>query len=489
MSLFPHRYDFLYADHAPQQRPDWRTEHRYPLSDRLIEQGHQLFGVRFGKTTRYALLDIDSGSPYHPQRDPQAIARLVAALEPLGITAYVACTSSYSGGLHLYFPFQTAQSSQRLAHAIKTQIHHAGFTLVPGQLELFPNPKPYSQVLTLFNGHRLPLQAGSYLLNADFYPVWTSRDRFMAQWHHCTAQNDVTAAALRKVLKQQRRQYVMSGKANKFLNDLNAEIEPGWTGRGQTNHLLGRIALRTYVFGHILTGGTPLVGQALVDQIVAIAQALPGYGDWCQHRHELEQRAVDWARCVEASKYYPYGFSQLAAPQKETRNWNQEQFNKTAAKITAAVQELVQIGLPDGATARFKALLAYGIGGGSLYRHKELWHPDHWGAILPDQLDTSDTPLSGASLARAVEDLDSSLDPYLASPATTNLPTAQISLFPPAGGNSWPGAGCDLLKPVQAGGNLRLKRRPATAVERSPQLPNQACFLRQWRSRQRVSGG
>ncbi|MEO0409351.1 MAG: hypothetical protein AAF289_18565, partial [Cyanobacteria bacterium P01_A01_bin.135] len=110
LSLFPHRYDFLHAEHpTPPARPAWKTEHRYPLSDRLIGRGHQLFGVRFGKTTRYALLDIDSGSAYHPQRDPQAIQRILAALEPLGITAYLVCTSSYSGGLHLYFPFAVAQ--------------------------------------------------------------------------------------------------------------------------------------------------------------------------------------------------------------------------------------------------------------------------------------------------------------------------------------------------------------------------------------------
>lgn len=43
LKLFSHRYDCLWARH-PQ--PDWRTESRYPRSDRLIDQGAHLFGVR-----------------------------------------------------------------------------------------------------------------------------------------------------------------------------------------------------------------------------------------------------------------------------------------------------------------------------------------------------------------------------------------------------------------------------------------------------------
>ncbi|MEO0407004.1 MAG: hypothetical protein AAF289_06600 [Cyanobacteria bacterium P01_A01_bin.135] len=415
----------------------------------------------------------------------------------MGITAYLVCTSSYSGGLHLYFPFAVAQPSQRLAYAIKILLHQAGFPLVPGQLELFPNPKPYSQGHTLFNGHRLPLQAGSYLLNADFYPVWTSRDRFVSQWHHCAEQNEITVAALRRALKQQRREYVVSGKANKFLNDLNAEIDPGWTGAGQTNHLLGRIALRTYVFGHLLSGGTPFVGTALVDQIIAVARSLPGYEEWCQHQHELHQRATDWGRCVEASKYYPYGFSQLAGePAAPRRNWNQEQFDKTAEKIRAAVVDLSQQGLPDGATARFKALISYGIGGGSLYRHKELWHPSYLpnggGNIQANIKEGKSPELSSATLIEEKENLNLSQSEVSSTTTPAATPTATCtSLFPPVDGDAALSQDCDDSKQAQLGGNSRLVHPLRTALlpPQLAQLPSHACFLSQWRSRQRVSTG
>ena len=110
LQLFPHRFDFLYAEHPdPGDRPDWKTEDRHPLSDRLLQEGAYLYGVRFGKQTDYLMLDIDPGSLYHPHSDRFAIPRLLAALEPLGLVETVAITSSYSGGIHLYMPFQKVQ--------------------------------------------------------------------------------------------------------------------------------------------------------------------------------------------------------------------------------------------------------------------------------------------------------------------------------------------------------------------------------------------
>ncbi|MBI4784723.1 MAG: hypothetical protein HY785_25915 [Oscillatoriophycideae cyanobacterium NC_groundwater_1537_Pr4_S-0.65um_50_18] len=388
LALFPHRFDYIYAEHPhPGQSPDWQTERRYPLADRVLLQGDLLYGVRFAAETQYCLLDIDMGSIYHPQRDALAISRILAALEPLGLAAHLACTSSYSGGLHLYFPFQKAQRSWEIAIALSASLETAGFKLAPGQLEVFPNPKPYGTEdnLSLYNAHRLPMQAGSYLLNADFQPIWSDRDRFVTQWHQVEIHNDIDAVALRRILRQvKRRHYRISGKADKFLNDLNAEIELGWTGSGQTNYLLGRIALRTYVFHSVLSAVEPLQGQALVDEIVRIAQALPGYQQWCRHQHEIEQRSAEWARCVEASRYYPYGRKAVDVAEKPSDplenpapSWNQQQSENARERIRGAIAfHLDHHSLPASATARFRLLTQAGVGGSSLYRHRDLWHPD-----------------------------------------------------------------------------------------------------------------
>ena len=389
LALFPHRYDFIWAAHTnPGETVEWQTERRYPLSDRQINQGSSLYGVRFGSKTSYSLLDIDIGSLYHPKHDPFAIARIISALEPLGLVSYLACTSSYSGGLHLYLPFEEPQSSWQLSIALSTLLENAGFILRPGQLEVFPNPKPYRSdgTFSLFNAHRLPMQIGSYLLNEDFQPIWSDRTTFVQQWNLVGSRNTIDAATIKRVLKQfKRHPFRISGKADKYLNDLNAEIELGWTGSGQTNRLLGRIAMRTYVFHHIIAGSKPLSGKLLIDEIVRVATSLPGYSEWCRHQHEIEHRSEEWARCVESSHYFHYGNAngKYKAPIKETDaaieelpNWNQQQSESARSKIRSAIADLLNQGsLPGAATERFKKLLQYRIGGGSLYRHKDLWHP------------------------------------------------------------------------------------------------------------------
>jgi len=413
LALFPHRFDYIWAEHpASNASAEWKSENRHPLSDRLIDQGAYLYGVRFGKSTNYSLIDIDRQSQYHPARDPQAIKRLIDALEPLGLVAAVICTSSYSGGLHLYFPFEQPQKTWQVAIALQTLLENEGFQIALGQLELFPNAKAYvKDQPSLYAAHRLPLQVGSYLLNDDLQPIYSTRDTFVERWQFAQQRNAINAEQIDWVIKAARRQqYRLSGKADKYLNDLNAEIEIGWTDFGQTNYLLGRIAMRSYVFGHVLYAAQPLEGKALVTDIIRVATSLPGYEQWCRHQNEIEKRAEEWAQSVEASHYFHYKHrrklhkanSDIAEP-----TWNQQQQKEARDRIKAAIADLLENeALPPTATARFQKLTAYGIGGSSLYRHRDLWHPVHLQPVEnsvetppnpPASLDCSGWESSGAA--------------------------------------------------------------------------------------------
>ena len=387
LTLFPHRYDFIYAFHPhPRERPDWKSENRYPLSDRQLLEGEYLYGVRFDNKTQYCLIDIDCHSSYHPNSTPLALSRLFTALEPLGITDHIICTSSDNNGLHIYLPLAKAFNSWQLAKAISVALESSGFKLKPGQLEVFPNPKAYitDKTPSLFNAHRLPLQMGSYILNDELQPANSSLTYFVHMWQACQKRNVLNIRKVRTLLRKAKQiSHQLSNKASKFLDDLDTEIGEGWTSHGQTNRLLGRITMRSFIFNHITEGGEPLRGKTLVEKIVSIAKSLPGYKDWCRHQHEIEDRAAEWARCVENSHYFAYGAARGKYKEPTTSNqidnepgYNQQQAQKTQARIVAAVQELVEKDrLPDKATARFKALLSYKIGGASLYRYRELWHP------------------------------------------------------------------------------------------------------------------
>ena len=381
-ALWRHRFDYIYAPHpAPDTKPNWQTETRYPLSDRIMIQGAYLFGVRPGPDTDYALLDIDRGSPYHPQRDPLALARINETLEPLGLVANIVLTSSGSLGLHIYFPCSEALPSWQLGIAITTLLENKGFRVIPGWLEVFPNRKPYAAdgSYSLFNAHRLPLQQGSYLLNDDLQPIASSEELFVCQWQQAAARNDISIEVLEQTIRQAKRKaYRMTGKARKFLNDLNAEIELGWTGTGQTNRLLGRIAMRSYIFGHVLGADAPLKGKALAEDIARVARALPGFNDYCGHQEDLDKRAKSYARAIERERgYYPYA-SGKALKVKTGPTENERRAAEAREHIQQATIALFrQNACPEKATARFKLLCDHNISGSTLYKNKDLWHPDH----------------------------------------------------------------------------------------------------------------
>jgi hypothetical protein len=288
----------------------------------------------------------------------------------------------------------------------------------------------------LFNAHRLPLQPGSYLLNRDLEPIWSNRSSFIQQWQTVQPQNEILPGSLRRILKQSHCQHrQISGKAAKFLNDLNTEIEIGWTDYGQTNYLIGRITMRTYIFHHVIEDDVPLEGKALVDQIIKIAKSLPGYKEWCQHQHEIEHRATEWVRCIESSHYFHYGSSDSQIESKAARrleaepgnlSWNQQQLQNTRERIRLAIADLLnQNALPVQATARFKQLTAMGIGGGSLYRHKDLWHPEFL------TLNAQDDQINQTQIVDRGFDqpLDASSNPKI-------VPVISTSLLPTTGSNA-----------------------------------------------------
>jgi hypothetical protein len=385
LQLFPHRYDYIWAKHTPD-RPQWRTESRHPLSDRLILQGSFLYGVRFGAQTAYAMLDIDRTSLYHPASDPLAIARMVQALEAIGLVDAIALTSSYSRGIHLYLPFSGVVPTWELAIVLEVLLQNAGFTVAPGQLEIFPNTRIGADVT--YKAHRLPLQIGSYLLDREWQPGYSSPAALVDRWHFAIRRNDLDAKALSTILKHaQRKRFKLTGKASKFLNDLNAEIEAGWTAHGQTNFLLGRIALRTYVFGHLDSPDQePLTGSALVNAIVSTARSLPGFKEWCRHQADLQDRSAEWARSVEASGYFPYGRDRIT-PIENARSvdWNRKQSLDARSRIWLAVQVLsASDSLGEKTRDRLFALKAQGIGTDTLYKNCDLWHPEHLKPSLKD---------------------------------------------------------------------------------------------------------
>lgn len=375
-----------------QAKPQWQTLTRYPMRPRTLwnqwQDANQLVGVRFGHQTQYALIDLDAQSQY---RSPDAISAIVQALETIGICRVIPIQSSWSGGIHLYLPLPEALPTFDLALAVKRCLEVQGFEVAPGQLEIFPNVKswgnPAKGQYIQYNAHRLPLQpgTGSFLLDDDLQPIGTDLVSFFHQWDSATPQQDLTLLqlALSQARANHKGNYQPSTDSkivDAWKQDLERELTEGWTGHGQTNHLLKTIACYGVVFQR-------LTGVALVDYVEQTAIASAGYPAWCRHQLEIRQRSQDWAKAAERY-YWELGTdgeregnvhaANNIVPMRRNRR-NQEKALDAQIRIQQAVKTLAALGqLPDDLSKRGDAIVAQArCSKQTLYKYQEFWLPKY----------------------------------------------------------------------------------------------------------------
>ena len=391
---------------TPQEKTRWTTEH-FPLQPDELMRRHaapnEAVGVSFKKFTRYCLLDVDRGSAIHPDNDSTKYAALLAALRTIGLISPVVVRSSWSEGLHIYYPLPKVVSSFGLACAIKWTLFNAGILLASGEVEVFPNAKGYGKDgnFVQYKSHRLPLQpeSGSALLNATLEPYSDSIEDLLDEFKQASSQQDLKLLkpAMASGWERQKlsRGYGSSDRTQKWQRHLEHRINTGWTAFSQTNSLIKDIATYGRVF-------VRLEGKGLIDYTMQTATSAPGYEQFCRHQQEIRRRVEDWSCCVEAY-YWPLGTDPMRSGTYAEHFHRQQEdcppasnnivsFNATRSaeaieRITAAVAHLESSGnLPDTATARSYAIIAAaklltgtGISQTTLHKHKylPLWHPDH----------------------------------------------------------------------------------------------------------------
>ena len=246
-------------------------------------------GKRFGKLTNYLMLDIDINSPFHPRN--QGLSKILNAMESLGLTRYIIVRSSQSGGLHIYFPLAEPVYSYAIANAAHAVLTQAGIEIKGGICELFPNKKAYEAE---HNGHRLPLQAGSYILDESFNPISNSKAAFVQMW-----QSAAEAQAEKITTKVSSQTFASSTQyrtATGYQAATGDRIPPiAWTGYGQSNEVMRQLV--NYGDGY---AGMRTV-ESLAEWIIRIAPQLPGYEEFAskESKHDLQRRnwAWRWAIC------------------------------------------------------------------------------------------------------------------------------------------------------------------------------------------------
>lgn len=241
---------------------------------------HIILGKRFGKLTNYLMIDVDINSPFHPRNG--GIDKILAAMEALGLCRYLLVRSSTSGGIHIYFPLAEPVSAWAIACAAHAALTAAGITIAGGICELFPNKKAFNAE---HNGHRLPLQDGSFILDDDFNCIGNSKTVFLRQWQICAAGQGT---------KQLAEELLEKHKPIPKPVSVGALPPIAWTGKGQSNEVMRQLVN----YGDAVMGHRTI--QALGDWIGAVAPRLPGFLQFAsaESRDDVTRRnwAYRWAK-------------------------------------------------------------------------------------------------------------------------------------------------------------------------------------------------
>ena len=409
-SLFPHGWDFILKE-TPES--DWKTIKKYKLTEQKCWYKYidpeKVLGLRFGNYTRHGLFDIDFGSIHDPREQEKSLDKLKEELEKWGITRIIPLQSSFNYGLHFYFFLDRLINTFRLACVLNKVIEDAGLEVKRGQLETFPNTKRYN---SLFNGHRLPLQQGSYLLDKDYVPYSDRLEDLIsaAEWSAEGNDTDLLESRLEeaydwfKVKKNQERvynptpedrefveqvEYAQREIKEGFLNQIRIEVEQGFTGNGETNDLLLTIAK----LGRILYG---LSGQQYIDYIKETVTSCPGYVKYCRHKHEIDRRCAEVARFGE-KQWFPYrtrltkdrpSYKYIKVSLTNHTNLNLERQYNAQSRIIQAVEYIQQeqgrlpkkVGECKLAIRNVtKELFGVSVSDATLKKPENLslWHPKH----------------------------------------------------------------------------------------------------------------
>ncbi|MEL6159912.1 MAG: hypothetical protein AAFR18_11890 [Cyanobacteria bacterium J06627_32] len=251
---------------------------KVPLVLGAIESHYRrdyIIGKRFGRLTNYLMIDVDTGSPFHPANG--GIQPILDAMESLGLCRYLLIRSSVSGGLHIYFPLAEPVSSWGIACAAHAALTAAGISIAGGICELFPNKKAFNAE---HNGHRLPLQQGSFILDDDFRCIGNNKAVFLQQWQHCGAGQDDELLA-----------DVLAEKPLPIPKRISVSSLPpiAWTGPGQSNEVMKELVN----FGDRYLGLKTI--PALGDWIVTVAPHLPGFEQFASNESKNDLTRKNWA--------------------------------------------------------------------------------------------------------------------------------------------------------------------------------------------------
>ena len=317
----------------------------------------QYLAIRPNTKTSWIVLDIDQHrSPHHPDRGEGALEMLLDRCRVIGLNRPLQIRSSFSGGIHLWFPLPEPVETFKAAVSVKKALLTSGIEsgldaefysyqepsiieLSGGVLEVFPNDKLFE---SSYKAIRMPFTGQGNGLFVEGFGVVEEPEVFRAHWEEAAQFNQVVKSMLISEREQDCGPYnwveeddngllkfiplnwiapfsrrcdrrlvsavkgegllewppEQSNVSPKSVEDAKYLLQVGWTGRGQTQ-LLQLAAL--------MVARTKYAEANLIaDEVCELLVACPGFYDHCGHVDEiLRKERPGRSACAKAAFFDP----------------------------------------------------------------------------------------------------------------------------------------------------------------------------------------
>ena len=242
------------------------------------------FGIKpSGPLTSWAAIDVDMDSRYHPASlEGEGIEPVLEAMKKIGLEAVIEFQSSYSNGIHLWFPLREACGTWDLAKAMEATCRSSGLEIRDGVLELRPNTKNYG---SSYKGIRAPLSGDGNAIWVENVDLVDELGALKLFWldkapHNCLRWSDELAKDLEVTTSSNRRG--QKGKTT-CLEAIKERLAAGFTGLGQTQE----VKLAALQFARLIEGIDNIC--KLEARVYELIRQAPGYGQYCGHQAAIDK--------------------------------------------------------------------------------------------------------------------------------------------------------------------------------------------------------
>ena len=228
-----------------------------------------------------ACIDVDINSRYHPANDGEGIEPVKDALAEIGLIRALEFQSSFSTGMHLWYPLPEAKKSWELANEIGDACRAKNLEIKDGVLELRPNRRNFDSNFKLI---RAPLSGdGNDLWLGDLGGLEESDVAILRHFFN-------SAANYNRLTPLQREQAIVACSSsntrapvgdNKSLNYYKSVLSDGFSSSSQTQ----QIQFAALIVARMFEGVDSL--PALRDRVSELVSSAPGFQQHCNHQEQI----------------------------------------------------------------------------------------------------------------------------------------------------------------------------------------------------------